>query len=81
MSPGATWKPFTISQQEYEALTAALMSTSLSEIQPHARYAHVAMKLDPVFDHIRDRFAWMKAVCIKHRDAWHEELRKTGAER
>ncbi len=79
MSPGATWKPFTISKEEYEALLTALKTTPLSEIKPHARYAEVTLKCDPEFDDIQDRITWIRAVCSKHRNSWHEDLRKAGA--
>jgi hypothetical protein len=79
MSPGATWQPFTISKEEYKALVSALKMTPLSEIKPHARYTDVTMKCAPDFDHIQDRIAWIRAVCSKHRDSWHEELSKARA--
>jgi hypothetical protein len=77
MSPGATWEPFTISKEEYAALTEAVRQTPISEIQPSARYAELPMTFDPKFDHIQDRIEWLSAVCRKHRDSWHDELRKT----
>jgi hypothetical protein len=77
MSPGATWAPFTITREEYDELIAAVADTPVCEIQPHARYAELPMKIDHDFDHIQDRFKWMKAVCARHRDHWHDELRRT----
>jgi len=79
MSPGATWQPFTISEEEYKAVVTALKITPLSEIKPHARYAEIPMKFDAEFDHIHDRVPWMRAVCAKHRNSWHEEIKKAGA--
>ncbi len=76
MSPGATWEPFTISREEYDELLAAVTNTPLSEIQPHARYADLPLKIDHEFDQIQDRQEWSKAVCGKHRDNWKRELEK-----
>lgn len=78
MSPGATWQPFTISKEEYKALVTAVNNTPLHEIKPHARYAIIPLKCDPDFDHIQDRIAWIRAVCSRHRNRWHDELRKAG---
>ena len=78
MSPGASWKPFTLVQEEYDELVVAVKETPISEIEPFARYAHLPFKLDSSFDQIADRFEWIKAVCEKHRDNWHSKLRKAG---
>jgi hypothetical protein len=78
MSPGASWKPFKISAEEYSSLIGELRSTPLTEIKPHARYVWIPVKFDPSFDHIQEWIEWMKAVCRKHRDSWHEELEKAG---
>ena len=74
MGPGATWEPFSLLEDEYQALVDAVLSTPAAEIAPHARYAMRPKALDPSFDHIQDRLTWMKAVCDKHRTAWHEKL-------
>jgi hypothetical protein len=81
MSPGATWEPFTVSQEEYAALVEAVTTTPVAEIQPHARYANVPMQVDNSFDQIQDRITWMTAVCKKHRDGWHDALQKIQAPR
>jgi hypothetical protein len=79
MSPGTSWEPFAISEEEYSALVKAVQETPLAEIKPHARYAFVAMQFDSSFDHIDERRDWFQAVCNKHRSAWHEELERAGA--
>lgn len=79
MGPGTSWEPFAISEAEYGSLAEAVQNTPVSEIKLHARYAFVAMKFDPSFDHIEERRDWFQAVCQKHRSAWHEELEKAGA--
>jgi hypothetical protein len=74
MSPGASWKPFSISPEEYENLVAEVLTTPVREIQPHARYARLTFTLDPEFDYIQDRMEWRREVCKKHRARWHEKL-------
>ena len=78
MSPGASWEPFTLEIDEYESLVEAIKTTPIIDIEPHARYAHVPLKFDSSFDQLTSRWDWMKAVCEKHRDSWHAELRKAG---
>ena len=68
MSPGASWEPFSISKEEYDALVEAIKATPISEIKPYARYSWLPFIFDEEFDHILDRYKWMKAVCEKHRD-------------
>lgn len=76
MSPGASWEPFSISENEYAELINAVRTTPIEEIKPHARYAWVSFQFDPEFDQITDRHMWMKEVCEKHRDEHHSQLRK-----
>jgi hypothetical protein len=79
MSPGTSWEPFAISQEEYAALVEAIKRTPITEITPYARYAFVAMKFDHSLDSIEEWLEWFGASCKKHRESWHEELRKSGA--
>jgi hypothetical protein len=76
MSPGATWKPFKITMEEYDKFIELVKSTPISDIQPHARYAWLPYKFDSDFDHIKDHKSWMFAACEKHRDSWHKEFEK-----
>jgi len=78
MSPGTKWEPFTISQDEYDDLLAAVKSTPLEQIRPYARFVLVPWKFDPSFDHIPTRAQWSKAVCGKHLHSWHAELKRAG---
>ena len=78
MSPGATWNPFEISEEEYNKLVEDVFSTDLEEIAPFARYAEVKFKIDNSFDHIKDMFDWISATCEKHRADWHKELKRKG---
>ena len=79
MSSGTLWEPFAISEEEYRLLAEAVQSTPISQIKPHARYAFVPMKFDHSFDHMEEWQDWFRAVCQKHRNAWHEELERSGA--
>jgi len=74
MSPGATWKPFKITKEEYDKLSKLVKITPISSIQPYARYAWLPFKFDSGFDYIMDQKQWMFATCEKHRDAWHKEF-------
>jgi hypothetical protein len=74
MGSGTTWKPFTISIEEYAALVEAIKGTPLSEIASGVDFNFSPMKFDSLFDHIQDRTAWFAAVCAKHRESYHAEL-------
>jgi len=39
MSPGATWKPLSITEDEHTVLADAGVNTPKAEIKPHSRYA------------------------------------------
>lgn len=78
MNAGAQWEPFAISDEEYRQLAEAVQSTPISQIKPHARYAFLPMKFDHSFDDIEEWQDWFRAVCQKHRNAWHEELERAG---
>ncbi len=75
MSPGATWDPFVIEQEEYTQLVHLVQTTPLEHIRPQARYAFMTFIFDPQFDRISDYFGWMAAACSKHREAYHQRLR------
>ena len=74
MSPGAIWKPFTISSEEYTHLISVPESTPLDEIKPQARYALVK----PIFDHELDGFQdyseWLMAAGKKHGASYHKRV-------
>jgi hypothetical protein len=72
MSPGASWEPFEIMDQEYRQILPAILHTDSDELRKQARFAGIPMQIDSDFDHIQDRFEWMQAVCNKHRDLWHQ---------
>ncbi len=78
MSPGASWKPFSITEDEYTVLADAIVNTPKAELKPHSRYAMWPLTIDHSFDDIQDRMEWVAAVCAKHRDSWHARLRGVG---
>jgi hypothetical protein len=79
MSPGTSWEPFAISDDEYATLVEAVQNTPIGDVKPHARYAFVPMKFDHSMDAIGEWLEWFRACCQKHRESWKEELRKAGA--
>jgi hypothetical protein len=75
MSPGTSWKPFSISEDEYAALVDVVLKTTRTKIEPHVRWPWLPKAIDHSFDHIQDRLEWFEAVCAKHRDSWHARLK------
>jgi hypothetical protein len=75
MGPGATWEPFSITEQEYAGLVEAIQSTPLDEIKAHARYAWLKPILDPSLDHVELYLVWMLAAGQKHRARYQEAMR------
>lgn len=79
MSPGTSWKSFSINDAEYAELIEAILGTPLEYVAPQARYAHMKPRIDRTFDDIQDYTDWMFAVCEEHRDSWQNKLK--GAEK
>jgi hypothetical protein len=77
MSPGASWEPFEIVDQEYRQLLSTILHPDLDELRQQARFDWILMQIDSDFDDIQDRFEWMQAVCNKHRDRWHQAIART----
>ena len=73
MSPGASWEPFELTEEEYSELWSEIDKTDVSSLSDKARYAEVKFIRDPEFDNITDRFEWMEKVCEKHRDRYMRE--------
>ena len=78
MSPGATWEPFSISEDEYRVLIEALRTVPPEKLRPRARFADLPFTVDPSFDHHTDYIAWMFDVCAKHRAGWHAAQERGG---
>ncbi|MDD3483092.1 hypothetical protein [Azovibrio restrictus] len=70
MSPGATWEPFAISQDEFSELVSVLTHLEPKTLGTDARFTLVKFVFDPEFDHIRDRSAWASLVSTKHRESF-----------
>ena len=71
MSPGATWEPFTISEQEYRRLVDKVSRLDPNTLEDKARYNCVKFEFDTTFDHLPDWDTWLTKVCNKHRHAYH----------
>jgi len=71
MSPGATWEPFSLSEQEYRDLVTAVRTVVPKHLRPRARYADRPYRFDSSFDHHQDYFDWLREVCAKHRPGAH----------
>lgn len=67
MSPGATWEPFALSEQEYRDLVAAVRAVAPKSLRRRARYADLPYTFDPTFDQHQDYAEWLIAVCARHR--------------
>lgn len=76
MGPGASWDPFKLTQNEYNALWDIISKTSLSTISEKSRYMLVKYWRDPEFEDIKDRFEWMEKVCNKHNERFLKEQSK-----
>ena len=68
MSPGASWSPFTIDQQQYDILLNQVSETPIHTLKDKSRFSSVKLTRDDSLDHIQDRFDWLEAVCIKYRE-------------
>jgi hypothetical protein len=79
MGPGAKWAPFKISKEEYDQLRQEVETIIPQTLGDQARYTRVKFEFDPSFDQISDLYAWMEAVCKKHRNEFHRKMaRSTG---
>ena len=66
MSPGADWKPFEVSSEEYEKLCVALESLDPLTLIDQARFIWIKAKRAPEFDDISDYTEWGQAVTRKY---------------
>jgi hypothetical protein len=67
MSPGTSWKPFSISEDEYQELVEALLSLDITEAKrnhPHMSFENVTV--DETLHHCATRLEWLKAVSTKY---------------
>jgi len=76
MSPGATWEPFELSESEYAELAREVESVDPASFSDQARYAWQKFVFDPSFDGLQEHLDWVRQVCEKHREAFHERMRR-----
>lgn len=75
MSPGATWKPFKITKQDYKELLKTIKTLEPESLGDTARYKQIKFDVDHSFDKIRTWEPWVAAVCKKHRKTYHMKFR------
>jgi len=73
MSPGATWEPFSINEEEYAQLVEEIQKLDPKTLGDTARYTRVKYEFDHEFDHIQKLETWLFKVCDKHRDSYHKK--------
>ncbi|TWI77346.1 hypothetical protein LZ24_00151 [Desulfobotulus alkaliphilus] len=66
MGPGASWEPFSISEEEYEQLLDALEDLDPATLGEEARYTDEKLSPDISLGTIRDQWEWMQAVGERH---------------
>ena len=81
MGPGASWEPFTLSEVEYQELVAVLKDLDPKTLGQDARFTSIKFEFDPAFDSIPDRISWLKAVCEKYREAYHDKMKRVAEAR
>ncbi|HEY8026119.1 MAG TPA: hypothetical protein VIF60_16250 [Burkholderiaceae bacterium] len=70
MSPGASWLPFQVSEEQYAGILPYILNAALAGFPKHVRYTLVIFIQDATFDHILDSREWGRAVSDKHRAAF-----------
>lgn len=76
MGPGASWEPFSISQETYAQLTMQVEKTDPGTFYDSSKVFRMKFIFDRSFDHMQDRFAWAKVVCDRHREDFFERQEK-----
>jgi hypothetical protein len=66
MGPGATWKPFTLTDEEYAELVQHLVSLDLDEARQHARFIPDALRDDTSLHSCRNVGSWLRAAKMKY---------------
>lgn len=75
MSPGATWAPFSLDDDEYDRLVEVIARLDPKALRERVRYTWVKYEFDKGFDHLPDWESWIAAVCEKHRESYHAKHR------
>ncbi len=74
MSPGGSWQPFALKDEEYEELWTELKALDPVTLGEAARFTDFPFKRDLDLEGVRGRYRWMASACKKHRDAYHAAL-------
>jgi hypothetical protein len=68
MGPGTTWKPFTITEQEYDELVAALVELDVAaakQAHPYVAFEHII--IDNELNACTEHLDWLQQVSRKYR--------------
>jgi len=67
MGPGTTWKPFTITKQEYDELVAMLLNLDVAQAkQVHPYLTFERIIIDEELDACTDYLDWLQRVAQKY---------------
>jgi hypothetical protein len=68
MGPGTTWKPLTITPDEYTDLVAYLLGLDSEAVRPQHPYLYAkTLQVDPAFDHCTTFALWIHETAEKYR--------------
>jgi hypothetical protein len=68
MSPGTTWKPFSITQEEYDELVTFLVHINTDVARIHHPYLYAkTIRRDEEFEHSTNYLSWIKETSEKYR--------------
>jgi hypothetical protein len=68
MGPGTNWKPFAITEQEYDELVAALLELDVAEVkQAHPYVAFERVSIDHELNACTEYLDWLQQVSRKYR--------------
>jgi hypothetical protein len=70
MSPGTSWEPFQIDEEEYRELVEELLTLDVERGRAEGRFRfareNTSLRTDPGLEWIQDRFTWLKATRQKY---------------
>lgn len=70
MSPGTSWEPFQINEEEYRELVDELLSLDVERGRAEGRFRfareNTPLRTDSGLEWIKDRFAWLRATREKY---------------
>ena len=71
MSPGVSWEPFQLNEEEYEGLWEALERIDPTQLE--ARFTSVKYKRDPELENETKFLSWTAKACAKHKEWFFDE--------